>query len=78
MAQASAPSTSILIDPSTQYQTFEGWGTSLSWWANIVGGWSTANRQAVTSLLFSQTNGLGMNIARYNIGAGTNPNQPSG
>jgi len=24
---------------------FQGWGTTLAWWANVVGGWSAANRQ---------------------------------
>ncbi|HET7625245.1 MAG TPA: glycoside hydrolase [Verrucomicrobiae bacterium] len=48
---------------------FEGWGTSLCWWANVVGGFS--NRMDYASLAFST---LKLNIVRYNIGGGENPN----
>lgn len=47
---------------------FEGWGTSLCWWANVVGGYT--NRSTYASLAFSQ---LKLNIVRYNIGGGENP-----
>src|SRR5579863_7512664 len=47
---------------------FEGWGTSLGWWANVVGGYT--NRDAYADLAF---NGLKLNIVRYNIGGGENP-----
>ncbi len=26
------------VDPTVQYQTWEGWGSSLAWWAKVVGG----------------------------------------
>jgi hypothetical protein len=41
LAQATA-----VVDASVQYQTFEGFGTSLSWWANGVGSWSEPARSA--------------------------------
>ncbi|KAF6256527.1 glycoside hydrolase superfamily [Scenedesmus sp. NREL 46B-D3] len=53
--------------------TWEGWGTSLAWWAHAAGG-NEALRQQLCTLLFSKdaARGLGMNIVRYNIG-GANP-----
>ena len=47
---------------------FEGWGTSLCWWANVVGGYT--NREEYADLAFKD---LGLNIVRYNIGGGENP-----
>jgi O-glycosyl hydrolase len=47
---------------------FEGWGTSLCWWAHIVGGFT--NREEYADLAFKE---LGWNIVRYNIGGGENP-----
>jgi galactan endo-1,6-beta-galactosidase len=60
---------------TTLVGTWEGWGTSLCWWANAFG-----DREDIADLLFTmkdtvtlegQTSGLpalGFNIARYNIG----------
>ena len=48
---------------------FEGWGTSLCWWANRIG-YSDVLAQQAAELLFDAEKGLGMNIARYNIGGG--------
>ncbi|KAG6551283.1 hypothetical protein Mapa_007210 [Marchantia paleacea] len=50
---------------------WEGWGTSLCWWANFVGGLPQSDMNFVLDLLFDPQNGLGLNIARYNIGGGT-------
>ncbi|WP_304942548.1 glycoside hydrolase family 30 protein [Vallitalea guaymasensis] len=63
----------IVIDPFGERQTFEGWGTTLCWWANIIGGWSEENVDKVMDLLYSPTEGLGFTVARYNIGGGDNP-----
>ncbi len=64
----------IVIDPGEQFQVFEGWGTSLCWWANAVGGWkSETKKNEILDLLFSPTKGLGLNIVRYNIGGSENP-----
>jgi O-glycosyl hydrolase len=62
-----------IVDPTIRTQTVEGWGTSLAWWANVLGGWSDVKRTEVADLLFDGTSGLGLNIVRYNLGAGTNP-----
>lgn len=56
------------IDTSTSYQTIEGFGASAAWWAQYVGGWD--NLDEITELLYSKENGAGLNIYRYNLGAG--------
>lgn len=52
---------------------WEGWGTSLCWWANFAGGLSTDDQEHILDLLFDPMKGLGLNIVRYNIGGGANP-----
>jgi len=47
---------------------FEGWGTSLCWWANRLGYDSTLTSEAAR--LFYSDEGLDMNIGRYNVGGG--------
>ncbi|MFI6321669.1 glycoside hydrolase [Nonomuraea sp. NPDC050556] len=68
----------MVVDPNVRYQTVEGWGTSLAWWANVVGGWSDAARSQVADALFDPVNGLGLNIVRYNLGGGPNPEPQAG
>ena len=51
---------------------FEGWGTSLCWWANRVG-FSEKLTKDSAKLFFSKEDGLGLNIMRYNIGGGDDP-----
>ena len=59
-----------VVNPASVVATnFEGWGSSLCWWANVVGGY--ANRDIYMNLAFTQ---LKLNIVRYNIGGGENPN----
>jgi O-glycosyl hydrolase len=63
------------VDVAMGNQTFEGWGTSLAWFANSLGGWSDTTTQGyLMQALFSPSNGLGLNYLRYNIGGGDNPN----
>ncbi|HEY0215084.1 MAG TPA: glycoside hydrolase, partial [Cellulomonas sp.] len=50
-------------------QPFEGWGTSLVWFANATGDYPAELRQQLYDLLFT-ADGLDLNIARYNIGGG--------
>ncbi|KAK6440259.1 hypothetical protein LTR95_003524 [Oleoguttula sp. CCFEE 5521] len=63
----------VTIDPSFDWGTWEGWGTSLAWWAKAFG-----NRDDLADAFFSlswqnlngqKLPGLGFNIARYNAGA---------
>ncbi|XXX76812.1 glycoside hydrolase [Sorangium sp. So ce134] len=69
-----APGTELVtVDTSVLHQSFEGWGTSLCWWANHVGGWDEAKRNAVVDAVVDPVSGLGYNIFRYNIGGGENP-----
>ena len=60
--------TAVVSPGSVVVSNFDGWGTSLCWWANVVGGY--ANRDQYMNLAFSQ---LKLNIVRYNIGGGENP-----
>jgi galactan endo-1,6-beta-galactosidase len=63
----------VRINPAVEYGTWEGWGTSLCWMANVFG-----DRADLADLLFTTKSvrmldenlpGLGMNIVRYNAGA---------
>lgn len=47
---------------------FEGWGTSLCWWANRLGYSEKLTSEAAR--LFFSDEGLDMNIGRYNVGGG--------
>jgi autotransporter-associated beta strand protein len=61
------------VDPTTVLVTnYQGWGTSLCWWANVCGGY--ANRTNYAALAFTT---LKLNIVRYNIGGGENPGIPN-
>ena len=67
-------SDTVKVDVSMANQTFEGWGTSLAWFANSVGGWTnTTNQTNLMNALFSPSSGLGLNYLRYNIGGGNDP-----
>jgi len=70
---AAPGATLVKIDPSAKRQTFEGWGTSIAWWGNRVGGWNATARNALVDAIVDPVNGLGYNIFRYNIGGGENP-----
>jgi O-glycosyl hydrolase len=72
-AQAeAAASVTVQPDPSYQQEKFEGWGTSLVWFANATGDYPPAIREKLAKLLFGD-DGLALNIARYNIGGGNAP-----
>jgi O-glycosyl hydrolase len=66
-APAAATVTAIVVPNNIYVPSFEGWGTSLAWFANVTGGWSDTNRNALADL-FYDANGLKLNIVRYNIG----------
>jgi O-glycosyl hydrolase len=63
----------IVIDPTARLQTFQGWGTSLCWWAKVAGGYPDADRARIMNQVFDPKDGLGFNVVRYNIGGGENP-----
>ena len=70
--------TTTTIDPSLTFGVWEGWGTSLAWWANVYGG-SRADELADIFFTTKETvtlateppvklPGLGLTLARYNAG----------
>src|SRR5579862_9851552 len=59
----------VNVYPSQQFQTIQGWGTSMAWWANIIGGWSDSQRVPLADALYNPTTGIGLNVLRYNFGA---------
>jgi O-glycosyl hydrolase len=63
----------VKVDPALRQQKFEGFGTSLCWWANNVGGWAVDKRNALVDLVADPVAGLGYSVFRYNIGGGDNP-----
>ena len=65
--------TKVVVDPGKRYQLFEGWGTSLCWWAELVGAWDEANYKKMLGAVADPDTGLGYNIFRYNIGGGDQP-----
>ena len=65
--------TKVVVDPGKKYQVFEGWGTSLCWWAVKAGAWSEANRSKLIGAIADPDTGLGYTIFRYNIGGGDQP-----
>lgn len=56
---------------SVLVESFRGWGTSLCWWANVVGG--LENHEEFADAIFTD---LRLTIVRYNIGGGENPAFP--
>ncbi len=73
--QEAYAASAVVISPLDRYEIndgiFEGWGTSLCWWANRVG-YSDILAQKSADIFFGD-DGLRMNIARFNIGGGDNP-----
>ncbi|MGO1943653.1 MAG: glycoside hydrolase [Ancrocorticia sp.] len=59
----------IAPNPSYKSDPFEGWGTSLVWFANATGLYPDDIREDLRSKLFDD-DGLNLNIARYNVGGG--------
>ncbi|MFI0773548.1 RICIN domain-containing protein [Streptomyces sp. NPDC021212] len=69
---ATADAVTVSPDPSYKAERFEGWGTSLVWFANATGDYPKEIREKLARLLFGDS-GLALNIARYNIGGGNAP-----
>ena len=68
----------IRIDPhALESREFEGFGTSLAWWANAVGRLPEAEREPFLRRLFSLADGgLGLSVVRFNAGGGEQPGRP--
>lgn len=67
----------VSINPEQSFQTIEGWGSSLCWWAGQVGNWQESRVDSLIDLITSP-DGLNMNIFRYNIGGGDDPSHSDG
>lgn len=68
-----ASAETVSIDWNDTLQRFDGWGTSLCWWAVRIGDWSKEDLNSIVALITDPDTGLGLNIFRYNIGGGDNP-----
>ncbi|DBA70019.1 TPA: hypothetical protein ACH3X2_012319 [Trebouxia sp. C0005] len=58
----------LKISTGSTAQNFEGWGTSLAWFAEYIGCLEDSQQERVADLLFDAETGLGLQIVRYNIG----------
>ena len=74
---AEAAEVNVNITPRLRYQTVEGWGSSLCWWANMVGKWTDEKKINEIIDLVVSPDKLNMNIFRYNIGGGDDPSHVS-
>ena len=60
----------IKVDPSVQFQEFDGFGIAISGWANAVGTFEYKYLKRIAKRLFDTNEGLGLNVVRYGIGTG--------
>jgi len=67
----------VNINTQNKYQTIEGWGSSLCWWASEVGSWNEKKIDSIVSIITSPEM-LNMNIFRFNIGGGDDPAHAGG
>jgi hypothetical protein len=54
----------VTVDAAAKKQGFEGWGTSLAWWALVVGSFAESVRNKVADLMFDAGKGLGLEVVR--------------
>lgn len=74
-AQAAPVPVVVTPNPAVPGPEFQGWGTSLVWFANATGGYPEEIREELYQLLFGE-DGLDLNVARYNIGGGNASDVP--
>lgn len=60
----------INVNSTIKKQEIDGWGTSACWWSQKIDDAET--REYLAKMLYSEE-GLGLNIYRYNVGGGVNP-----
>jgi len=68
----SSETENLVLSQNYESQQLEGWGVSLSWWANVCGKWSNEQTDQIIDWLVGE-DGLGYNIFRYNIPGGDDP-----
>ena len=68
----------LVINPQSRHQTFDKFGASGAWWAQVVGGWDEIDEKSgmpknerIAQLLFDKDEGIGIRIYRYNLGGGS-------
>lgn len=66
---ATGSGVTISPQPWAASDPFEGWGTSLVWFANATGDYPAELREELYQRVFGD-DGLNLNIARYNVGGG--------
>jgi len=64
--------TTLKPEPGKPLQQWKGWGISLAWWANCMGSWDEATVNEISNWVTSPEE-LNMNVFRFNIGGGDNP-----
>lgn len=64
----------LKLDTICTEQEITGWGTSAAWWAQMAG--KSEKAEDYAKLLYSEE-GLGLNVYRYNVGAGEKENPDS-
>ncbi|CAI7780805.1 unnamed protein product [Closterium sp. NIES-53] len=62
----------VTITPRQIGTKWKGWGTSLAWLGNYIGGFPRAAMDPLLDLMFLPS-GLNLNIVRFNIGGGSLP-----
>lgn len=60
----------IMLLPQDIHQTISGFGASGCWWAQDVGSWESEKADRIVRLLFDRQTGIGLNIYRFEVGAG--------
>lgn len=62
--------TRVYLTDEPIVSNFEGWGTSLAWWAEFVGTLEPERQDQVLNMIFSNSSSesLKLNIVRFNIG----------
>jgi hypothetical protein len=56
----------VKVNPRLKYQTIEGWGVSLCWWAHMVGQWDDEKKIDEVVDLITSPDKRNMNLFRYN------------
>ena len=63
------------INEKAEFQTFRSFGTSTCWWAQNID--TEEKADAIAKALFSDEEGLGLDVIRYNVGGGEADNPDS-
>ncbi len=74
LAEEKVYNVTLDLKNKSPFGEFHGWGTSICWWGHHLGENLTDEQlDMVVKALYDEEEGLGLNIARYNIGGGDDP-----